>query len=429
MALLVLVLVVSPWLFRKRIENKARVEHSEQRMRANVRIFKERLRDLQAELSASQITQTQFGALKNELEDSLLSDTSGDAHEKSLLPAGKNVGFLLAIIALASVFATHMLYQSWGAYDLVVQQENSRFSQQEISNAQAMAEAGDTRGLLTQLREKLLISPDNVDGWSLLARSAMNTEHYDLAAEAYENLTRLEPSIEGKAALYGLVAQAHYFNGKTIDSPEVSIAMRQATDLVPEEANVLGLLAIDYYQKDEFELAIEKWTRILTLYPDHLSRSSIQMGIDRARMMLGESSTSVAKADPATAIEQSPNSSQNSETPKVTVQIQIDQDVLDSLSGAEMLVVFAKAVDGPPMPLAVARYPVRQAPSEIVLNDTMAMSPQLTISSFEQVDVVARITKGTVMREAGDFEVIHNSAAVSSSGEPLELHLTLNDKI
>ena len=67
--------------------------------------------------------------------------------------------------------------------------------------------------------------------------------------------------------------------------------------------------------------------------------------------------------------------------------------------------VFARAVGGPPMPLAVARFPASELPREVELNDEMAMTPELKLSNFQKVLVVARVSRGgTPSAQPGDLE-------------------------
>jgi cytochrome c-type biogenesis protein CcmH len=76
----------------------------------------------------------------------------------------------------------------------------------------------------------------------------------------------------------------------------------------------------------------------------------------------------------------------------------------------------AKAIDGPPMPLAVAKLTVSELPAEVKLNDSMAMVPEMRLSKFAKVRVQARIAKsGKPTAESGDLESKAVEAATTGS--------------
>jgi cytochrome c-type biogenesis protein CcmH len=67
--------------------------------------------------------------------------------------------------------------------------------------------------------------------------------------------------------------------------------------------------------------------------------------------------------------------------------------------------VFARAVDGPPMPLAVAKTRVRELPYRFVLDDSMAMTPAMKLSAFPRVVITARVSRsGTAASQPGDLQ-------------------------
>ena len=55
--------------------------------------------------------------------------------------------------------------------------------------------------------------------------------------------------------------------------------------------------------------------------------------------------------------------------------------------------IFARAVSGPPAPLAVKRVTVADLPITVELSDADAMMPQLKLSNFPEVQLVARISR------------------------------------
>jgi cytochrome c-type biogenesis protein CcmH len=67
--------------------------------------------------------------------------------------------------------------------------------------------------------------------------------------------------------------------------------------------------------------------------------------------------------------------------------------------------IFARAAEGPPMPLAVLRKRVRDLPLEFALDDSMAMAPGMRLSGFPRVVVAARISRsGDAAPKPGDLQ-------------------------
>jgi len=74
--------------------------------------------------------------------------------------------------------------------------------------------------------------------------------------------------------------------------------------------------------------------------------------------------------------------------------------------------VFARAVDGPRMPVAIVRKRVKDLPLNFTLDDSMAMAPTAKISDHAKVVVIARVSKsGDAMPKPGDMS--GQSAAVA----------------
>jgi hypothetical protein len=79
--------------------------------------------------------------------------------------------------------------------------------------------------------------------------------------------------------------------------------------------------------------------------------------------------------------------------PQVFGNVRLADDSKDKVLSTDTVFIFARAVNGPPMPVAVLRRPASDLPIDFRLNDSQALSPDSRLSDFEQVVVTARISR------------------------------------
>lgn len=97
--------------------------------------------------------------------------------------------------------------------------------------------------------------------------------------------------------------------------------------------------------------------------------------------------------------------SQASPAAAIKVNVSLSPAVARQAAPNDVVFVFARAAQGPRMPLAIVRKQVKDLPITVVLDDSQAMNPDLKLSSVPEVVVVARVSKsGTAYAKAGDIE-------------------------
>jgi cytochrome c-type biogenesis protein CcmH len=109
------------------------------------------------------------------------------------------------------------------------------------------------------------------------------------------------------------------------------------------------------------------------------------------------------------------------------VKVALNPKFKDQVGPKDTVFVFAKAPQGPPMPLAIMRLTASQLPASVTLTDGMGMVPNLTLSQFPQIVLGARISKsGNAMAQPGDLQTL---SAAMTTGQTEPVQLTIDQRV
>ena len=366
---------------------KAQAE--EDRTALNVSLYQERLQELQSQHAAGALDAQQLQAGRDEAARELLADTEGAQGQPRQRVLGSKVPLTAALLMPLLAYG---LYLHWGAID-------------DVERARTFAEQPKTIEEMTaRLEAQVKSEPDSGEAWYFLGRTYMAQERAGDAAAAFERAVNLS---ERAPELLGQWAQALYFAGERQWSEQLQALTDEALRADPAEVTSLGLLGIAAYEEQRFQQAIDYWQQLVAaLPPQDPSRAAIQGGIEQARKRLNPQTADAAAASAQT----------------LTVTVALADELKDKVQPGDAVFVFARAVSGPPMPLAVKRLTVADLPAEVSLSDSDAMMPQLKISGFEQVQLLARISRSG-NATAGEW-VGSSAPLASSTNEPQ--HLTID---
>jgi cytochrome c-type biogenesis protein CcmH len=371
---------------------------AEARRRLNVALYRDRLTELTAEVARGEIAPADRESLEAELALSLLED----ARPADLEVPGSATGHrgLALALALVVVGGAVMVYRQIGAYDLVVlDRDRSVLSEEGVSEDRLDAWA---RRLETHLARQ----PDDAKSWYLLGHARLRQDRFDGAVAAFETLTRLTGD---DAAVLSALAQARYLADEGVVSADTHALMRRVLALSPHEPNVREMLALDAFRRGRFDEAAEHLESALAGGVGGARAEALRHALERARA----ASSSVppaavvgiedANAAP-TAVSTAPR--QPAETaPEGSIRVRVAFAPGVAAHPPARVFVIAREAGGPPMPVAVRVLDPEQLPAEVVLSDADAMQPGRGLSSFERVDVVARLSRsGSAVRAEGDLE-------------------------
>ena len=355
---------------------------------ANVAIYKDQLRELDAELAAGTLTPEDHSRARLELEARLLEDVPAVEVERASAGgrrAALVVGIAVPILAVAIYFVT-------GTPRALSPQEP------EVSAQQIDA-------MVARLAAKLRENPDDADGWKLLGRSYMVLGRFPEAVAAYAKAAEKSPR---DAPLLTDFADALAMTRGEKLAGEPERLVQRALEIEPNNLKALALAGTAAYERQDYAKAAAFWSRMLPLVPaDSEDARMISGNVEEARKLAGiggaekpASSSAAAKAHPG-----------------VRGTVTLSAELKKQVKPDDQVFVFARAAEGPPMPLAVMRAKAADLPLTFALNDSMAMAQGLNVSAFPRIVITARVSKsGSAKPAPGDLQGASAPVANNASG-------------
>jgi cytochrome c-type biogenesis protein CcmH len=338
----------------------------------NAAVYRDQMRELDADLAAGTLAKADHVRSRRELEHRVLEDVTGRPPETAPR-AGRGVFIFsaaaLPLLALAIYFATG----NPGALD-PAQRDAKGIGAPQIE------------AMVQKLSERLAQNPEDVEGWKMLGKSYTVLGRFPEAVAAYSKAAMRTPrDAQLLADLADALAMAR---GQKMKGEPEELVLR-ALQLDPKNLKALALAGSAAFERNNFRAAARYWERMLPLVPaDTEDARTIQANIDEAK--------SRSKSKPA---------ANDAVAKGVTGTVKLSPKLAEKVSPGDTVFIFARAAEGPPMPLAVLRRKVRDLPVQFSLDDSMAMTPQLRLSGFSRVIVGARVSKsGSATPQAGDVQ-------------------------
>lgn len=296
-------------------------------------------------------------------------------------PAARRSALALAVTLPAVAIALYLHLGDPGAAAPATPARPADASRHELAPAQIQQMA-------TTLAERLQREPADANGWLTLARSYTALGRYRDAAMAMRRVAELVPrNANVLADLADLLAMAQ---GKRF-AGEPMRWIQQALDVDPRHAKALALAGSAAFETQDYDSARSHWERLLAvLPPDSPMQRSVRGSLAEAtRLEGGGAATPAAAAMAATA---------------VSGQVVLAPELAGRVAPGDTLFVFARAAQGPRLPLAVSRRSANSERFEFSLDDSMAMPGGPKLSSAAEVVVGARISRsGSATPQSGDL--------------------------
>ncbi len=405
-----LLFVIPVLLKNKKNESREQVE----RQAANITIYRDQLAELERDLRDDTLSREQYDSSKQELQKRMLQDLSED--EESVIqsvPSGRHGVAAGIIVALVIPLAAIYLY-------LVIGDTRGLLPQSQLANATQFAQNGggeeghiDINSMVESLAARLRENPEDIEGWVMLGRSYVMMERFEDASATYAKLVQMVPDNPQFLSDYAdMLAMTN--NGSLLGKPAEMLT--KALDIDPNFPKALALAGTLEFEQDKFDQAVVYWERLLGIIPaDSRLHQSVSDSIVQAKSLAargkGESApvqlaqNSSVGTDATVKSPPAEKQGVSADVPSVSGSVKLDPSLADKVSPDDTLFVFARASQGPKMPLAILRLNARDIPVSFKLDDNMAMTPAMKLSSFPEVVIGARISKtGQAIPASGDLE-------------------------
>ncbi len=272
--------------------------------------------------------------------------------------------------------------------------------------------AEQVQTMIESLAARLKDNPDDAAGWAMLGRSYAAIGRHDQA----------EPALKRALALHGddAVLLTDYadalamVNGRNLEG-EPSRLIERALKIDPSNIKALALAGTHAFVRKDYAAALRHWEKLAQLAPSGEMAQQIQGGIDEARKLSGTPAPTAAQVATPTQALALPGAS-------VSGTVALDPALVAKARPDDTLFVFARAAEGPRMPLAILRKQVKDLPLTFTLDDSMAMTPTARLSSASRVVVGARISaRGDATPQAGDLQGFSAPVAPGAAGLKVQI--------
>ena len=358
----------------------------------NVALYRDQLKELDADLAAGTLGPEQHGEARREIERRLLDDVRAAA-----APSAPASGRGTAItVGVAVPIAAILLYFAVGNPGALSPGAATRDGH-EVTREQI-------ESMVERLAARMKEKPEDVEGWTMLGRSYSVLDRHAEAADAYANAVKRSPPNAQLLADYADVLAMS--RGRTLQG-EPERLIEQALKVDPDNVKARALAGTVAFQKHDFKSAIGHWEHILRVVPpDSEIAEAVRDSIADARRVSGG-----GKTPP------SPRPEARSAAAGISGTVRLAPALAAKVAPTDTVFIFARPVDGSRMPLAVTRRQVRDLPAAFTLDDSMAMTPAAKLSNHGQVVVGARVSKsGNPVPQPGDLEGISAPVKAGHTG-------------
>lgn len=385
-------------------------------------IYRDQFRELEVDLRSGALTPDRFEESKRELEHRLLAEVpNSTAHARRITVPSRRLALALAV---AVPLAAALLYGYLGTPRGIRVPNDTPNA--ETQGAPHELTPDQIERMVTRLAQRLAADPSDAVGWAMLARSYVALGRHAEAVGAFSNALPMLPNDAQLLADYA-DALAMTSGGRLEGTPMKLV--RRALKADPGNVKALALAGTDSFERKDYRAAVGYWQRaVQAAGNDHEFSASLKASLAEAKA-LAAGKLPVPEVAGNLSQAGSPASGAGGTAPvaRVAGRVTLAPELARQTSPTDRVFVFARAAQGPRMPLAMLTRQVKDLPLDFVLDDSSSMTPAMKLSSVENVVLVARISKsGTAETHPGDLQGTSDPTPVGTSGIRVKIDQTLH---
>ena len=431
MLLLAIGLLVYPIL---RVRQSSSIAYKD----SNLNINDEKIKELDLDLAEGRIDQLFYKAAREELDRELLIDIPAESRETAALHyagAAKRHPALALMITIFIPALVLLLYLELGMHSasdeaFIASQKQSR---QTASAGASANQPPSIEELTKKLETRIEQNGGTVQDWTMLARAHKYLGQYGLAEKSFA--VALQQDENNAQLMLELAEMMALNNNRQFTAPSRELVLK-AYALEPNNANTLWFAGVAEYQSGNYRLAIDRLTTLLPMArgEENVVKSATAMisdsrqkliaageempelevllgvttltqaGMSKAAPVVTPATARPASVAPAASAAATATVVAASSTTSLSVTVNVSDEVRQKFNANDVIFVYAKAKQGPRMPLAAQRMTLAELPATVLLDDSMAMVAGMNLSAFEQLVVSARVSKsGSAIAQSGDY--------------------------
>ena len=384
--------VLAPIIFR----SSAQIERQD----INLLVFRERLKEIEEEKPDN------VAQLKSELKRELLF--SAESKDRPIIETDSgalSLKLLSVLLPLISAFIYFDVGFGQGSIPDV-------FLAKKLANSDP-SDLPSYRLFIQEVEQRAETKPKDHDLKFLLARGYSELGDFDEAVLKYRELLVIFPRDPGLLSNY---AGALFVANNREMTDAVSQAVDSALSVNPNDVAMMEIKAIASMANENRDSALAWFQRAL------------DTGLVGPRAeLIRNAMLRIAETDnKETGFYEKEDGGEEKQKAVRKLQVRVDLATGITRSVNARVYVYARAANGPPMPLAARQVNPESLPKMIVLDESMAMVDGMGLTNFNEVVVLARLSQsGIAARKVGDYEAI--SGVINLKKDREIINLTIRD--